>query len=124
MPAAFFAGVDEGKDVLVAQPCVMSVMHFLNADASIRYIQLFDANDIADVTLGTTPPFYVCHMGVSAGGTVIFLRFLEAALSSEMGVSILSFPFLNTSNTSEQRLFTLENPLRCMKTVIAIFKIQ
>lgn len=99
MPAAFFAGVDEGKDVLVAQPCVMSVMHFLNSDASIRYIQLFDANDIADVTLGTTPPFYVCHMGVSAGGTVIFPRGL--AFTTGIVACATTTPSGNTGVTAD-----------------------
>lgn len=80
MPAAFSSSVDEGKDLLIAQPARLQVVHFLNGDAAIRYLQLFDANDVADVTLGTTPPSYVIHMGSSAGGTVILPMGLDLRL--------------------------------------------
>lgn len=77
MPAAFSTSVDEGKDLLITAPSYLSVVHFLNADAGIRYLQLFDVDDVDDVTLGTTPPTYVIHMGSSAGGTVILPRGLR-----------------------------------------------
>lgn len=74
MPAAFSSSVNGGKDLLIAQPCTLGLVHFLNGDAAIRYLQIFDADDVADVTLGTTAPTYVIHMGASAGGTVILPR--------------------------------------------------
>lgn len=70
MPAAFSVGVDEEKDLLVARGCTIRCVHFVNADAGVRYVQLFDAGDVDDVTLGTTTPDYVVPMGSSATGTV------------------------------------------------------
>ena len=72
MPAAFDTDTDESKDLLVARACVLKTLHFVNADAGVRYIQVFDADDIADVTLGTTAPYYVVPMGSSATGTIAF----------------------------------------------------
>lgn len=99
MPAAFSTGVDEQKDLLVAQPCVLGLVHFLNSDASIRYLQFFDADDIADVTLGTDPPFYVLHMGASAAGTVIIPRGLK--FSEGVIVCATTTPSGNTPVTAD-----------------------
>ena len=72
MPAAFSATVDDGKDLLVARACVLKTLHYVNADAGLRYLQVFDAGDVDDVTLGTTAPYYVVPMGSSATSTIPF----------------------------------------------------
>lgn len=99
MPAAFSAGVDEEKDVLVARGCVLKTLHFVNADAGLRYIQVFDAALAASVTLGTTPPTYVVPMGTSATGTIMFWGGLP--LRSGCVVCATTTPTGNTPVTAD-----------------------
>lgn len=72
MPAGFSISVDESKDMLASRHCVLKTLHFVNADAGVRYLQCFASNNAAGITLGTTPPDMVIPMASSQTFTVQF----------------------------------------------------
>lgn len=71
MPAAFAANVDDTVQALETRHLRLRSVHFVNADADVRYIQFFDADDPMDVTIGTDDPFLVIPMGTSAVASVV-----------------------------------------------------
>lgn len=56
------------KALVVANPITLKSFQLVNPNASIAYLQLFDANSAAGVTLGTTVPNYI--IGLPASGSV------------------------------------------------------
>lgn len=58
----------EGTAVLVrAGTCMATSMKYVNEDAAVRFCQIFDAAAAADVTVGTTEPYWVLTAGANGG---------------------------------------------------------
>ena len=45
--------------------------NLFNPDSAAAYLQIFDAADVSDVTLGTTPPTMVLGCGIGAPNTQV-----------------------------------------------------
>ncbi len=61
-----FHGLTAAKTLVSAKPIQTSCLRMVNEDSAARFVQIFDAAAIADVTLGTTVPDWV--LVAAAGG--------------------------------------------------------
>lgn len=57
--ASISATLIESKTLLFGKACELTSLKYINEDTAARFLQVFDAAAIADVTLGTTRPDYV-----------------------------------------------------------------
>lgn len=63
MPAAFSDSVNADGDVLVGRAITLHTINYNNEDSAVRFLQFFDVDDTADVTLGTDTPDLVVAIG-------------------------------------------------------------
>lgn len=57
------ASVDETEDVVSAAPCTINDFFLYNPGSSTGYFHIYDADDLADVTVGTTDPIRTYPLG-------------------------------------------------------------
>lgn len=58
----------EGTAALVrAGICFVTSMKYINEDTAARFCQIFDAAAAADVTVGTTVPYWILTAGANGG---------------------------------------------------------
>lgn len=60
-------GVIETKTLIRTGPCIITAMKFINEDSAIRFLQVFDAAAIANVTLATTTADWCLVAGINGG---------------------------------------------------------
>lgn len=55
------------KTLLFGKACFLTSLKYINEDSAARFLQMFDAAAVADVTLGTTKPKWVMTAGANGG---------------------------------------------------------
>ena len=63
--ASISATLIESRTLLFGKACELTALKYINEDSAVRFLQVFDAAAIADVTLGTTRQIYILVAGAN-----------------------------------------------------------